>query len=52
VAQVGYDIPSLSVSDSLLASLARQHDATLLTSDIKHYPIKDVRVLSLRHEAA
>jgi len=43
---------TLSVSDSLLASLARQHDATLLTSDIKHYPMKDVRVLSLRDEAA
>jgi predicted nucleic acid-binding protein len=43
---------TLSVSDSLLASLARQHDATLLTSDIKHYPMKDVRMLSLRDEAA
>jgi predicted nucleic acid-binding protein len=43
---------TLSVTDSLLASLARQHDATLLTSNIKHYPMKDVRVLSLRDEAA
>ena len=43
---------TLSVTDSLLASLARQQDATLLTSNIKHYPMKDVRVLSLRDEAA
>jgi predicted nucleic acid-binding protein len=33
-------------------TLARQHDATLLTSNIKHYPKKDVRVLSLRDDAA
>ena len=43
---------TLSVTDSLLAALARQHDATLLTSNIKHYPKKDVRVLSLRDDAA
>jgi predicted nucleic acid-binding protein len=43
---------TLSVADSHLASLARQHDAALLTSNIKHYPMKDVRVLSLRDEGA
>jgi predicted nucleic acid-binding protein len=43
---------TLSVTDSLLAPLARQHDATLLTSNIKHYPMKGVRLLSLRDKAA
>jgi predicted nucleic acid-binding protein len=43
---------TLSVTDSLLAALARQHDATLLTSNIKDYPMDDVRVLSLRNKAA
>ena len=43
---------TLSVSDSLLAALAHENDATLLTNNLKHYPMKDVRVLSLRKEAA
>jgi predicted nucleic acid-binding protein len=43
---------TLSVTDSLLAALAHEKDATLLTSNIKDYPMKDVRVLSLRDEAA
>ena len=43
---------TLSVSDSLLAALAKESDATLLTSNIKDYPMEDVRVLSLRKEAA
>lgn len=43
---------TLSVSDSLLAALARENDATLLTSNIKDYPMQDVKVLSLREEAA
>ncbi len=43
---------TLSISDSLLAALARDNNATLLTSNIKDYPMKDVRVMSLREEAA
>ena len=43
---------TLSVSDSLLAAIAHQNNAILLTSNIKHYPMKDVRVLSLRDQAA
>src|SRR5512133_2661084 len=35
---------TLSVTDSLLAALAHEKDATLLTSNIKDYPMKDVRV--------
>ena len=42
---------TLSVSDSLLAALAHGHGATLLTSNIKDYPMRDVRVLSLREQA-
>jgi predicted nucleic acid-binding protein len=40
------------VTDSLLAALAYENNATLLTSNIKGYPMKDVRVMSLRDEAA
>jgi predicted nucleic acid-binding protein len=43
---------TLSTTDSLLAALARDKNAILLTSNIKDYPMKDVRVLSLRKEAA
>jgi predicted nucleic acid-binding protein len=43
---------TLSVSDALLAGLAREHDATLLTNNRKDYPMTDVRLLSLRDEAA
>jgi predicted nucleic acid-binding protein len=43
---------TLSVSDSLLAALARERGATLLTSNIKDYPMKEVRVMSLREKAA
>ena len=43
---------TLSTTDSLLAALARDKDAILLTSNIKDYPMKDVRILSLRNEAA
>ncbi len=43
---------TLSVLNSLLAALARDKGAILLTSNIKDYPMKDIRVLSLREEAA
>jgi predicted nucleic acid-binding protein len=43
---------TLSTTDSLLAGLARDKNAILLTSNIKDYPMEDVRVLSLREEAA
>jgi predicted nucleic acid-binding protein len=43
---------TLAVTDSLLAALARDKDAVLLTSNLKDYPMKDIRVLSLREEAA
>jgi predicted nucleic acid-binding protein len=42
---------TLSTTDSLLAALARDKGAILLTSNIKDYPMKDVRILSLRNEA-
>ena len=43
---------TFSVSDSLIAALAREQDATVLTSNIKDYPTEDVRVVSLREKAA
>jgi len=43
---------TISVTDALLAALAHEGDATLLTSNIKDYPMKDVRILSLRNETA
>lgn len=43
---------TLSATDSLLAALARDKGAVLLTSNIKDYPMKDVRVMSPRDEAA
>jgi predicted nucleic acid-binding protein len=43
---------TISVMDALLGALAREQDAVILTSNIKDYPMKDVRVLSLREEAA
>jgi|SRR5215210_3980173 predicted nucleic acid-binding protein len=42
----------MSVSDSLLAALARDKGAILLTSNLKDYRMKDVRVMSLRDKAA
>jgi predicted nucleic acid-binding protein len=42
---------TLSISDSLLAALAHNQDAVLLTSNTKDYPMDDVRVMSLRDEA-
>jgi predicted nucleic acid-binding protein len=43
---------TIPVTDALLAAIAHENDATLLTSNIKDYPMKDIRVLSLREEAA
>lgn len=39
---------TLSVSDALIAAVAREQDAIVLTSNIKDYPTKDIRVMSLR----
>jgi hypothetical protein len=41
---------TLSLTDSLIAAVARENDATVLTSNIKDYPMKDVRVMSLRQK--
>jgi predicted nucleic acid-binding protein len=43
---------TLSVSDSLIAAIARENDAIVLTSNIKDYPTRDVRVMSIRAKAA
>lgn len=39
---------TLPVSDCLLAAVAREQQAIVLTSNIKDFPMKDVRVMSLR----
>jgi predicted nucleic acid-binding protein len=43
---------TLHISDCLVAACAREQQAIVLTSNIKDYPMKDVRVLSLRENAA
>lgn len=43
---------TFSISDSLVAALAREQQATVLTSNIKDFPPEGVRVLSLRKVAA
>jgi predicted nucleic acid-binding protein len=42
---------TLSISDSFIAAVARENDATVLTSNTKDYPTKDVLVMSLREAA-
>jgi tRNA(fMet)-specific endonuclease VapC len=41
---------TLTTTDALIAAVALQEDATLLTSNIKHYPIRGLSVRSLREE--
>jgi predicted nucleic acid-binding protein len=43
---------TLATTDALIAGLARENNAVILTSNIKDYPMKDVRVMSLRDKAA
>ena len=43
---------TLHVSDCLIATCAREQDAVVVTSNAKDFPMRDVRVLSLRDEAA
>ena len=38
---------SLSTTDMLIAATAREHQATLVTRNIKHFPIPDVTVVPL-----
>ena len=43
---------TLTTTDAPVAAVALQEHATLLTSNIKHYPIHGLAVLSLREEQA
>lgn len=43
---------TLPLTDSLIAALAREQDAIILTSNVKDYPTPGTNVLSLREEAA
>jgi predicted nucleic acid-binding protein len=42
----------LTTTDALVAAVALQEHATLLTSNVKHYPIHGLAVRSLREEKA
>ncbi len=39
---------AISVPDALIAGLARHLDATIITDNLRHFPMTDVRLLSLR----
>ena len=43
---------TFSVTDSLIGAVAREQDATVLTSNIKDYPMRGIRLLSLRKKTA
>ena len=39
----------LTVTDALVAAVAKEHGATIITTNFKDYPMKDVNLLSLRN---
>ena len=39
---------SITTADSLLAAVARERDATLVTGNVKHFPMRGVALLSIR----
>lgn len=39
---------SLSITDLLIAAVAKQRDAIVVTSNIKDYPMQEIRLLSVR----
>lgn len=39
---------TISVTDALLAAVAREQEATLVTSNLKDFPMEDVSLLSIR----
>jgi predicted nucleic acid-binding protein len=48
--ELGRSGQSLSISDALIAAVALQEHATLLTSNLKHFPIPELSIRSLREE--
>jgi predicted nucleic acid-binding protein len=46
--QLGRSGKSVTTTDALVAAVARDHGATIITSNIKDYPMEDVTVFSLR----
>ena len=40
------------MTDALTAAVARSRAAVLITENVKHFPMTDIRVLSLRMQAA
>jgi tRNA(fMet)-specific endonuclease VapC len=41
---------TLTTTDALVAAVAQEHDAVVVTNNAKDYPMADVRALSLRKE--
>ena len=39
---------AIGVADALIAATAIEHDATILTDNVRDYPMPGIRVLSLR----
>lgn len=39
---------TLSITDSLVAAVAKENGATIITTNFKDYPMKDIELLSLR----
>ncbi len=42
---------ALATADALVAAVAREHNATILTSNLKDYAIESISILSLRDES-
>jgi predicted nucleic acid-binding protein len=39
---------TITITDALLAAVAREHEATLVTSNLKDFPMEDLTLLSIR----
>ncbi|HYU18187.1 MAG TPA: type II toxin-antitoxin system VapC family toxin [Chloroflexota bacterium] len=39
---------TISLADALVGAAAREYDATLITSNVRDYPMPDLRLLSIR----
>lgn len=44
--QYSKNISKLNILDCLIAATAKEHDLTLLTLNTRHFPMKDIRVMS------
>lgn len=42
---------SLTTTDALVAAVAQEHHAVVVTDNVKAYPMPDIRILALRQES-